>query len=392
MTICIFLGPTLPLTQARARLDAIYLPPARHGDIYRAATFWQPHAIGIIDGYFHQVPAVCHKEILWAMSNSIHVFGSASMGALRAAELAPFGMIGVGRIFEAYRDGVLHPYGKETFEDDDEVTVIHGPAETGYVSISEALVNIRCTLAQAARNGIIDDDVWNTLARIGKQTFYQKRSYRYLLECTRGQGMATSQLNALQNWLPTGAINQKAIDALAMLDAMRKIGPEPMSVHYSFQHTMTWDETIDAVDVGDDLDTQITTRILDEFRREENNYRQMRQQVIHRLLAQDERIVSDQDTDSLAPYDSPLGKSYLAAATVKTAQHRATLGTFPTDTESVSPDQAYDFMTEGLRRRGIEGMADQLPELLIDLHIIRCLRESGHFEDLLRRISLTLPI
>jgi hypothetical protein len=49
-------------------------------------------------------------------------------------------------------------------------------------------------------------------------------------------------------------------------------------------------------------------------------------------------------------------------------------------------------MTEGLRRRGIEGMADQLPELLIDLHIIRCLRESGHFEDLLRRISLTLPI
>ena len=52
------------------------------------------------------------------MSQGIHVFGSASMGALRA-ELCPFGMVGVGRIFEAYRDGEL--------EDDDEVAVIHGP-------------------------------------------------------------------------------------------------------------------------------------------------------------------------------------------------------------------------------------------------------------------------
>ena len=45
------------------------------------------------------------------------------MGALRAAELHAFGMRGVGRIFEAFRDGEL--------EDDDEVAVVHGPAEPG---------------------------------------------------------------------------------------------------------------------------------------------------------------------------------------------------------------------------------------------------------------------
>ena len=65
----------------------------------------RPRAVGIIDGYFQQVPSVWHKEILWAMAQGVHVFGSASMGALRAAELAPFGMRGVGLIFEAYRDG-----------------------------------------------------------------------------------------------------------------------------------------------------------------------------------------------------------------------------------------------------------------------------------------------
>ena len=80
-------------------------PPAAQGDVYRAALS-RPVAIGLVDGYFERVPAVWHKEILWALSQGIHVFGSASMGALRAAELAPFGMVGVGAIFEAYRDGI----------------------------------------------------------------------------------------------------------------------------------------------------------------------------------------------------------------------------------------------------------------------------------------------
>src|SRR6185437_13385815 len=100
------LGPTLPLADARAELDAVYLPPVAQGDVYRV-TRLQPDAIGIVDGYFDRVPAVWHKEILWAMSCGIPVFGSASMGALRAAELAAFGMEGVGAIFEAYRDGVI---------------------------------------------------------------------------------------------------------------------------------------------------------------------------------------------------------------------------------------------------------------------------------------------
>src|SRR4051794_12155361 len=123
MTVFVFTGPTLSPEAARAELDAAYLPPVSQGDVYRVA-LQRPWAIGIIDGYFERVPAVWHKEILWAMSRGIHVFGSASMGALRAAELAPFGMVGIGEIFEAYQSGTL--------EDDDEVAVAHGYAETGY--------------------------------------------------------------------------------------------------------------------------------------------------------------------------------------------------------------------------------------------------------------------
>src|SRR5713226_10363052 len=145
MRAVIFTGPTLSAVDARMVLAADYRPPAAEGDVYRAAR-GRPQVIGIIDGYFERVPAVWHKEILWAMSQGIHVFGSASMGALRAAELADFGMEGVGAIFEMYRDGIL--------EDDDEVAVAHGTDEFRFRAGSEAMVDIRCTLARAVEDRV----------------------------------------------------------------------------------------------------------------------------------------------------------------------------------------------------------------------------------------------
>lgn len=144
MSTYVFLGPTVTVTDAKRILDATYLPPVRLGDVYRVVSRHAARAIGIVDGYFQWTPAVLHKEILWAISQGVHVFGAASMGALRAAELAPFGMHGVGRIFQAYRDGHLHSPDDGLFEDDDEVAVVHGPCEIGYRGASEAMVNIRC--------------------------------------------------------------------------------------------------------------------------------------------------------------------------------------------------------------------------------------------------------
>ncbi len=157
MTACVFVGPTLAVADARNVFDATYFPPAKHGDVYRAVALLKPQAIGLIDGYFQWSGSVWHKEILWSMREGVHVFGASSMGALRAAELAPFGMRGVGRIFEAYRAGVFGAAGDDALEDDDEVCVVHGPAESGYVAASEALVNIRRTLADAVSANVISD-------------------------------------------------------------------------------------------------------------------------------------------------------------------------------------------------------------------------------------------
>jgi hypothetical protein len=154
----IFAGPSLPPAVRPANPAIEWRPPVKQGEMYQAA-LTRPAIIGIIDGYFEVTPTVWHKEILWAMAHRIHVYGSASIGALRAAELCSFGMIGVGRICAAYRDGIL--------TDDDEVAVMHGPEELGYPAVTEAMVNIRATLEQAVAEGIVEGSLASRLTEIG---------------------------------------------------------------------------------------------------------------------------------------------------------------------------------------------------------------------------------
>jgi hypothetical protein len=235
MKSVVFVGPTLSPLEVSEAMDAVCLPPVSQGDVYWAS-LGCPSVIGIVDGYFESVPSVWHKEILWAMSQGIHVFGSASMGALRAAELASFGMVGVGEIFDAYRDGVL--------EDDDEVAVVHGAAENGYRTASDAMVNIRSTLVQAQAQGIVDETVAGLLRRIAKELFYPERSYAHILDLAAMQQAPRSQLDALRRWLPHGAVNQKREDAFLMLRAMRDFlnaDPGPKLVSWTMEETDFWD-------------------------------------------------------------------------------------------------------------------------------------------------------
>jgi len=288
MTACVFIGPTLPIAQAREILDADYLSPVGQGDVYRAVVRWRPRVIGIIDGYFHQVPSVWHKEILWAMAEGVHVFGSASMGALRAAELEQFGMHGVGEVFAAFRDRVI--------EDDDEVAVIHGPPETGYLAASEAMVNMRRTLAAAQAQGIVDTTTKEALVGIAKALFYPKRAYPELLKRGATEGLPGDQLSALRTWLEHGRVDQKREDAVAMLAVMRDLLAEnltPRRVEYKFEHTTMWEAATAASDASngetaDDAERAMQEWLLDELRLDRQTYAELRHAALLRLLARRE--------------------------------------------------------------------------------------------------------
>jgi hypothetical protein len=237
MSTCIFVGPTLQREEVDAVCDVVCLPPVAQGDVYRVAQH-RPRAIGIIDGYFNGAPSVWHKEILWALSQGVQVFGSASMGALRAAELHRYGMRGVGRIFEAYRDGVL--------EDDDEVAVVHGPAETGFLSACEPMVNIRATLERAERDGVLSASSRSALEIFGKSLFFPQRTWPAILEGASALSISERELGKLRDWLPYGRVDQKRQDALEMLAAIQEAlkEPDPPPWHFRFECTNFWNKFV----------------------------------------------------------------------------------------------------------------------------------------------------
>ena len=236
--IVLFTGPSLPPAEVPSLPDLRVLPPAAQGDVYRAARE-RPWGIGIVDGFFEHVPAVWHKEILWAMSEGIHVFGASSMGALRAAELADFGMVGVGRIFEQLRAGTLTA--------DDEVALVHLSAEHGYRRASEALVDIRATLDAATRAGACEPALAERLLGFAGDRFYPERTWPAVLAAARAAQEDPRALDALEQWLPRGRVDQKRRDALAMIEAMRAARtahPGPLQAHFAFQHTDIWEQAL----------------------------------------------------------------------------------------------------------------------------------------------------
>lgn len=234
MTAFVFCGPSLTAEQGRPHLDAIYLPPVAQGDVIRVIAR-KPTAIGIIDGFFHNVPAVWHKEILAALQQGIPVWGSASMGALRAAELHPFGMVGVGAVFQAYRDGII--------EDDDEVAVTHGPGELGYLALSEAMVNIRCTMADAQQQGVLSERSRIVLERAAKTLPYQERTYDRILKAASVAGLDRRDVEVVRAWLPSGRRDLKREDAIRMLQVMRErlvAGAPRVAPKFHFEETTLW--------------------------------------------------------------------------------------------------------------------------------------------------------
>jgi hypothetical protein len=249
VSVVVFLGPTLPHAEARRVLGADYRPPAAQGDVLRAA-LERPRAIGLVDGVFERVPSVWHKEILFALSEGVHVYGAASMGALRAAELDRFGMRGVGEVYRAYASGEL--------EDDDEVAVAHADGEHGYRPSSDALVDVRATLDAAVGTGVVPAATARRVLERLAATFYADRLLARALD------PADEDERRLLAWLPANRVDRKREDALALLRRLRDdlaAGLAPVRPAWTLQRTRVWEAALRQVDpapAGGDPDAALS--------------------------------------------------------------------------------------------------------------------------------------
>lgn len=225
----VFAGPSLPDAAAFCGDGIDARPPAAHGDVL-AAVRAGATAIGLIDGNFENVAPVWHKEILHALDEGVAVFGAASMGALRAAECASFGMIGIGRIYEDYATGRRM--------DDADVALLHGPAELGYPPLSLPLVNVEATLDRLEATDAIDKYYIFTLRETARDLFYKERTWSTVLEKA---GMVKDR-DLLMQLLHATAVNQKRDDALALVRALSDYEPQdPVKRgNWTFRSTAQW--------------------------------------------------------------------------------------------------------------------------------------------------------
>ncbi|MDK9695477.1 MAG: TfuA-like protein [Siculibacillus sp.] len=164
----LFVGPTLSGLVVAGRFaghpDIDCRGPAAQGDIARAVIDGAS-VIGLVDGRYEDVAAPWHKEILWALSNGVAVLGAGSLGALRAAECAAYGMVGIGEICARYMRGELH--------DDADVAQLHGPAEMDHLPLSEAFVNVEATLRRMWTEGVIDEERFAAAMRAARSIFFK---------------------------------------------------------------------------------------------------------------------------------------------------------------------------------------------------------------------------
>jgi hypothetical protein len=216
MRRCIFIGPSYHGIRARPP-GIVFRPPARSGDIIGAVQEGF-ESIGLIDGYFGSCASVWHKEILHALSMRCHVYGAASMGALRAAECHAFGMRPVGKIALDYINGSLI--------DDADVALLHGPEEIDYAPFTETMVEVALTLKAMESAHAVSAQEVELLRFSAKALHFEDRTVDAIVA---GAISSSGRVMEVMHLFEVHRVRQKQIDASLLIAEMQS-GSSPQSL------------------------------------------------------------------------------------------------------------------------------------------------------------------
>ncbi|GAA2410943.1 hypothetical protein GCM10010191_19940 [Actinomadura vinacea] len=175
----VFAGPTITAADIRAMVpDAVVVPPVAREHLHqaRAAGF---AIFLVLDGTFSHGFAVSPREVVDVVQDGALVLGASSMGAIRAAECWPAGMVGVGVVFRLYRHGILTT--------DDEVAVATD-ADRDHEAISCALVNVRFAVRRAVAAGLIDRSTEEAAVAAARRMHFSQRTWPAILRRTGIKG------------------------------------------------------------------------------------------------------------------------------------------------------------------------------------------------------------
>lgn len=183
MTIHVFAGPSLS-GSSMLELDGVRAhPPIAHGDLYRLRPGAEDSVL-IVDGIYQHTAPVRHKEILDLYAAGVPIYGTASLGALRATEHQGHGMTGLGTVFGWYRDGRLIS--------DADVALTHGDAEVDFRAFTHAIVSILSVTDRLADAGRLDPAEGSRIVEIARSLHFSIRGSTALLVAAGEQELADS--------------------------------------------------------------------------------------------------------------------------------------------------------------------------------------------------------
>jgi hypothetical protein len=241
---CVFVGPTRVKKVEYPAID--FFPPAALGSVFRAMERGY-RRIGIIDGFFGNTPSVWHKEILFAISKGFEVSGAASTGALRASELAPYGMHGIGSIYRLYR--------RASIADDDEVCVTHAIAEMDFMPLSEPMISIRYTLRDLRHGGVVSRDEETKIAAELKAAHFSERTLERI-RAAIARHVPDSRAGRVAEAYMGARRDAKGEDAKRLLDRLARPAIPSSPPQWEFPRTIHWvhqfeDRIADVPKLGD---------------------------------------------------------------------------------------------------------------------------------------------
>ena len=238
-----FAGPTCSAADvARRWPGALCLPPADQGAVHFAVEELRATRILLIDGMFGDRPTVRHREVHWALSRGVEVVGAGSLGALRAAELEPIGMVGLGTVYRLFRATVGI--------DDAAIAVATAPPELGSYALSVAAVDASATLRAAVRAGVVAREALAALRRLSAAMPYAERDYARLATAARNAAILhAGGARDLERFAAATPARPKRADALAALVRMARTPPRrPASPPFRATHPHIRDLRIGGLD------------------------------------------------------------------------------------------------------------------------------------------------
>jgi YcaO-like protein with predicted kinase domain len=208
-----FVGGSLPRNEYIDDRQIVYTSPAEQGDML-AAILAGFRNILIIDGLFYSKFPCTTFEVMMALERGLNVFGSSSIGALRAVELDNFGMTGLGYVYDYLKKQHVTPYHivAQTYNDDNSALTI-------------PLVDIIYFLDCAVAENIIPKNVADFCLAVADKISFPMLSFEYFIRRLKNsksvEQSATRRLEDLLAQKGRSFFSIKKKDAIRLLSTYR---------------------------------------------------------------------------------------------------------------------------------------------------------------------------